>query len=65
MEAVLPSPRPCSMCRSETHDRVKVLIRPQLGRIELSSSEIDAAVFTCTLCGAIRKEPLQRRMKAA
>jgi hypothetical protein len=65
MEAVLPSPRPCSMCRSESRDRVKVLIRPRLGRIELSSGEIDAAVFACTLCGAVRKEPLQRSVQAA
>ena len=65
MEVLLPRPRLCSMCPSETIFRVKVLIRPRPGTIELSSGSIDAAVFTCTLCGAVRKEPLQHGMEEA
>jgi len=53
------------MCRSENGDRVKVLIVPRLGRIELSSREILAAVYECKLCGAVRTEPLQRTACAA
>jgi hypothetical protein len=58
METQLPGPRPCTMCRSERSDRVKMLIVPRLGRIELSSREILAAVFECKLCGAVRMQPL-------
>ena len=65
MENQLPGPRPCSMCRSENKDRVKILIAPRLGRIELSSREIPAAVYQCKLCGAIRLEPLHLATAAA
>ena len=53
------------MCTSENDKRVKILITPRLGRIELSSLEIDAAVYECPLCGAVRKEPLVTGAKAA
>ena len=65
MENQLPGPRPCTMCRSENNDRVKILITPRLGHIELSSREIPAAVYQCKLCGAIRMQPLQLPSAAA
>lgn len=46
------------MCRSENDQRVKVLIAPRLGEIELSSRTIPAAVYECRLCGAVRMQPL-------
>ncbi len=65
MTPQLPGPRPCTMCNSENDKRVKILITPRLGRIELSSREIAAAVYECPLCGAVRKEPLVSGSKAA
>lgn len=65
MAQQLPGPRPCTICNSENDKRVKILITPRLGRIELSSVEIAAAVYECPLCGAVRKEPLITASKAA
>jgi hypothetical protein len=58
MDQSLPGPRPCTICSSENAKGVKTLIVPRRGRIELSSRYIEAALYVCTLCGAIRKEPL-------
>lgn len=65
MPIQMPGLRPCSMCRSENDHRVKVLIAPRLGRIELSSRQIPAALYECKLCGAIRMEPLHLPAAAA
>jgi hypothetical protein len=59
MSQTLPGPRPCAMCSSKSYDGTVVLIQPRAGRIRLSSREIDAAVYDCTLCGAVREEPLR------
>jgi len=65
MAPSLPGPRPCTMCRSENDKGVKILISPCRGQIELSTREIEAAVYVCTLCGAVRKEALMSSGKAA
>lgn len=65
MEGKLPGPRPCTMCRSENDHRVKVLITPRLGEIELSSRTIPAAVYECRLCGAVRLQPLHAPVASA
>ncbi len=65
MSEQLPGPRPCTMCRSENDQRVKVLITAKRGEIELSSRKIPAAVYECKLCGAVRMEPLQPIVVAA
>ena len=65
MDPRMPGPSPCLMCTSEDYEGVKVLLTPRPGRIELSSRSIDAAVYECGICGAVRQEPLRPEKRAA
>lgn len=65
MDPRMPGPIPCLMCTSEDYEGVKVLVTPRPGRIELSSRFIDAAVYECRICGAVRQEPLRPAEKKA
>ena len=53
-------PAPCRLCRP-TAGEAEVSILPALGSMEVHAVTIDAAVWDCHRCGAVRKMPLGAR----
>ena len=57
-------PEPCRLCTPPAGEKATTIL-PALGRMEGERGELDAAIWDCHRCGAVRKMPLAIRVTDA